>query len=109
MNSARGTFARTLAVIALVLGAALYLVGLDALPLQCGNEAMYAYPPIEMLKSGDLLVPRYLHAPFLDKPPLTFWILAATYRVLGISVFAARLPGVLAALATVAAIAFWVR
>jgi 4-amino-4-deoxy-L-arabinose transferase-like glycosyltransferase len=109
MNSARWTFARVLAVIALVLGAALYLVGLDALPLQCGNEAMYAYPPIEMLKSGDLLVPRYLHAPFLDKPPLTFWILAGTYRVLGISVFAARLPGVLAALATVAAIAFWVR
>ena len=101
--------ARILAAIALLGGAALYLAGLDALPLQCGNDAMYAFPPIAMLKSGDLLVPRYLHAPFLDKPPLTFWILTATYRFLGVSVFAARLPGALAALATVAVVALWVR
>ena len=104
-----GGAARGLAALTLLAGAALYLVALDALPLQCGNEAMYAYPPIAMLESGDLLVPRYLHAPFLDKPPLTFWIVAASYRALGASVFAARLPGAVAALATVVAIGLWVR
>lgn len=105
----RGRAEGSLALLALLLGAALYLVGLDAIPVQCGNEAMYLYPPIPMLRTGDFLVPRYMHGAFLDKPPLTFWLIAASYRLLGVSVFAGRLPGVLAALATVGVVGLWVR
>src|SRR5262245_5190312 len=70
---------------------------------------MYAAPPIWMLETGDYLVPRYEGGPFLQKPPLTWWILAGSYRLLGISVFAARLPSALAALATVLLVGLWVK
>ncbi len=92
---------RLLAGAAILLGLYLYLGRLGATPIQRGNEGMYASPPIAMLQTGDYLVPVYLHKPFLDKPPLTFWILAASYRLLGVSIFAARLPAALASLATV--------
>ena len=92
---------RFLALLALLAGVALFVVGLGSIPLQCGNETMYVYPPIAMLETGDLLVPHYLHGPFLDKPPLTFWLIAASYRLFGVSLTAGRLPGVRAALATV--------
>jgi 4-amino-4-deoxy-L-arabinose transferase-like glycosyltransferase len=98
-----------IACVAVVLGVVLYLWQLDATPVQCGNEAMYIYPPILMLQTGDFLVPHYAHGPFIDKPPLSYWLIAASYRLLGISVTAARLPGAIAALATVAIVGFWVR
>src|SRR5262245_21152810 len=70
---------------------------------------MYAAPPIWMLETGDYLVPHYEGGPFLQKPPLTWWIIAASYSLLGVSVFAARLPSALAALATVLLVGRWVR
>lgn len=87
----------------------LYLGRLSSSPLQTGNEAMYACPPIYMLQTGDFLVPRFEGEEFLDKPPLCEWIIAASYRVLGISVAAERLPGALGALATILVVFFFVR
>ncbi len=100
---------RALAIAAAALGLVLYLGGLERTPLQAGNEAMYAYPPIAMLETGDYLVPRYESRNFLEKPPLVWWIIAASYRLFGISVFAERLPGALASLATVLLVGRWVR
>ncbi|MEP6768502.1 MAG: glycosyltransferase family 39 protein [Acidobacteriota bacterium] len=94
---------------ALVLGAGMYLAGLSATPMQPGNEAMYAYPAIEMLRTGDYLVPQYEHGAFLEKPPLSWWVLAASYRLFGESLRAERIPGALAALLTAALIGLWVR
>ena len=99
---------RALALSAALLAAWLYLGRLHGAPLQRGNEAMYASPPVQMLASGDYLVPRWENRAFLDKPPLTFWILAASYRLLGVSVFSARLPGALAGLATALLLGGWV-
>ena len=96
-----------LAVAALGFGVFLYIARLGAVPIQTGNEAMYAAPPIYMLESGDYLVPRFRDADFLDKPPLTFWLIAAGYRLFGISVTTARLPAALAALATALAVGVW--
>ena len=101
--------ASLLTLLVVLAGAALYLVGLGATPLQCGNETMYAFPPIEMLETHDYLVPHYNHGPFLVKPPLTFWIVAATYRILGVTIATSRLPGAAAGLATILAVALWVR
>ncbi len=109
MQPAREIPTKLLPALVLLFGAALFFVGLGETPIQCGNETMYALPPITMLETGDFLVPRYLHGPFLDKPPLTFWIVAASDRLLGVSIFAARLPAVLAALATILAVLVWVR
>ncbi len=99
---------RALALGAALIGAWLYLGRLDEAVLQRGNEAMYASPPIQMLATGDWLVPQWENRSFLDKPPLTFWIVAAGYRALGVSVFSAKLPGALAGLATALLLGLWV-
>jgi 4-amino-4-deoxy-L-arabinose transferase-like glycosyltransferase len=101
--------ALALAVAALALGLYLYLGMLGATPLQRGNEAGYAFPPIQMLDSGDYLVTSYQGEHFLDKPSLSHWIVAFSYRLFGVSVFAARLPSALAGLATVLIVGLWVR
>ena len=100
---------RALAVFSLALGLYLYLGGLTHLRLQRGNEPMYAAPAIWMLETGGYLVPQYEGGPFLQEPPLTWWILAANYKLLGVSVFAARLPSALAALATTLLVGLWVK
>jgi 4-amino-4-deoxy-L-arabinose transferase-like glycosyltransferase len=98
-----------LAVAALALGLHLYLGMLGATPLQRGNEAGYAFPPIQMLDSGDYLVTSYQGEHFLDKPSLSHWIVALSYRLFGVSVFAARLPSAVAGLATILIVGLWVR
>ncbi len=100
---------RVLALAAIALGLYLYLGRLDGTPLQRGNEAMYASPPALMLVNGDYLVPRYQGDYFLDKPILPFWIIAASYRVLGVSIFAERLPSAIAGLASAVLLGLWVR
>jgi 4-amino-4-deoxy-L-arabinose transferase-like glycosyltransferase len=46
------------------------------------DEAIYTYSVEKMLDSGDWLTPRTIpgEAPFLEKPPLKFWLVAAPIR-----------------------------
>jgi len=104
-----GPASRALAWAAIGLALYLYLGRLDGTPLQRGNEAMYASPPALMLQNGDYLVPIYRGQHFLDKPILPFWIVAASYRLLGVSVFAERLPTAIAGLLTALLVGIWVR
>jgi 4-amino-4-deoxy-L-arabinose transferase-like glycosyltransferase len=53
-----------------------------------------------MFESGDWLVPRLAGEPFLEKPPLFWWTMAASFRLLGVSEVAARLPALLFGLLT---------
>src|ERR1041385_5524038 len=55
-----------------------------------------------MVERGDLIVPRFLRRPFLDKPILFFWAQAASMRVFGLNTAAARLPGLIFALLGIA-------
>ena len=71
------------------------------------DEARYAQTSREMLRGGDLLVPRFDGAPRLSKPPLIHWAQAAAFLVLGESELSARLPSLLAALATLFLTAWW--
>jgi hypothetical protein len=57
-------------------------VGLGRTDLQ-SDEAIYSFAADVMVASGDWLTPRSSpseHAPFLEKPPLKFWIVAAPIR-----------------------------
>lgn len=101
-------WSRVLAAAGIALALYLYLGRLDGTPLQRGNEAMYASPPALMLRNGDWLVPLYRGEHFLDKPILPIWVVAASYRILGVSVFAERLPAALAGLATCLLLGLWV-
>jgi 4-amino-4-deoxy-L-arabinose transferase-like glycosyltransferase len=55
-----------------------------------------------MVERGDWLVPYYQGQPFFDKPALTYWLMAAAFRLFGMSPGAARVVPALAALGTLA-------
>jgi 4-amino-4-deoxy-L-arabinose transferase-like glycosyltransferase len=69
--------------VALALGAsALFAIHLD-LPGFFDNEGRYAEVAREMVLSGDWISPHLDFHLFLNKPPLTFWLAALVFRVLG--------------------------
>jgi 4-amino-4-deoxy-L-arabinose transferase-like glycosyltransferase len=75
-----------------------YFINLGASSIWDGSEAFYAETPREMLASGDWLSPRFNFEPRVNKPPLTYWAVAVSYKIFGVNEFAVRLPGALAAL-----------
>lgn len=60
------------------------------------DEGRYASVAVNMVTSGDWVVPHLDGMPFMDKPPLVYWVQAAPTQVLGRSEFFARLPTLLA-------------
>ena len=61
------------------------------------DEGRYSSGGVHMAHSGDWLVPTVDgETPHLTKPPITYWALAASFRLLGYNEWAARLPGALA-------------
>jgi dolichol-phosphate mannosyltransferase len=65
------------------------------------DESRYAQISLNMLDSGDWVVPRLDGEPYLDKPPLLYWLTAASLQVMGQSEWAARLPIAVSAWITV--------
>lgn len=68
------------------------------------HEALVALVARDMIQSGDYLLPQCMDTPFLVKPPLMYWAVAAASRILpaaagvGVSVsdFSSRIPSVIA-------------
>lgn len=86
-----------------VVGAA-YALRLDNSPLN-GTEALRAVPALEMLRTGDWIVPRLWGAPYLAKPPMFPWLLALASWISGSAAeWVFRLPSALAMGATGAAV-----
>ena len=54
----------------------------------------------ESLELNQFLLPLNNYVPWLDKPILFFWLVAGAYKLLGVNVFAGRLPAALSAIAT---------
>lgn len=67
------------------------------------DETRYAQIALEMVHSGDWLVPQLHGKPYLDKPPLLYWLTAGSYLLFGENQMSARLPCALASLLTVLA------
>jgi 4-amino-4-deoxy-L-arabinose transferase-like glycosyltransferase len=60
------------------------------------DEGRYAEIPREMLVRGEWLVPYLQGEPYLDKPPLLYWLVIGSYHLLGIHDWSARLVPALA-------------
>ncbi|MFN0128186.1 MAG: ArnT family glycosyltransferase [Verrucomicrobiales bacterium] len=81
------------------LWAALYLPGLGGPELK-GEEGRRILPALEMLRSGDWILPVMEGQPYVRKPPLINWAIAASVSVTGnVTEFTARLPSALSVLA----------
>ena len=82
-----------------LLWAAIYLPGLGSTEIK-GEEGRRILPAITMLDEGDWLVPHVGGRPFLRKPPLVNWMIAASFKMLDRrDEWAARLPSALCVLA----------
>src|SRR4051812_30417841 len=94
---------RSFAAILLV-WAAIYLPALGSLEIK-GEEGRRILPAVRMLESGDYVVPKVGSEPYLRKPPLINWLVAASFNAFGQrNEWTARLPSALCVL--VAALVF---
>ncbi|MBI5238828.1 MAG: glycosyltransferase family 39 protein [Elusimicrobia bacterium] len=67
-------------------------------PLLEVDDARYAQIPREMALGGDWATPRLNGLEYIEKPPLWYWLCAASYKAFGVGEAAARLPLALIAL-----------
>jgi 4-amino-4-deoxy-L-arabinose transferase-like glycosyltransferase len=70
------------------------------------DEGIYAQVSREVLSTGWLVLHWNLQ-PWLEKPPLTFWITALFYKLFGVSEFTARLGSALSGIALVTLLHSW--
>ena len=80
----------------------LYLPRLGDAALWEPDEGRYGEIAREMLVSGDYVTPRDDWVRYFEKPPLVYWITAASIRVLGCGETAVRLPVAFASIAQIA-------
>lgn len=84
------------AVIALVVVVLLaWFASLELRGLFIPDEGRYAEIPREMLETGDWVTPRLNGLRYFEKPPLQYWLTAASYAVFGEDEWTARLPSTL--------------
>ena len=74
-------------------------------PLWDVDEGLHAVTSVEMIRSGDWVLPTFNGEPFYDKPAFHNWLVALSFLALGFTELAARLPSALLALGTVLATA----
>jgi 4-amino-4-deoxy-L-arabinose transferase-like glycosyltransferase len=86
----------TAVLLALVL--ALLVLRLGAVPLLGPDEPRYARVAVEMQRASEWVTPTLQGEPWLEKPPLYYWLAGAAFRALGETEAAARVPSVLALL-----------
>jgi 4-amino-4-deoxy-L-arabinose transferase-like glycosyltransferase len=72
-----------------------FLYDLDAYPLRDNNEGLYAEIAREMLDTGNFIVPHLLGVPYIEKPPLLYWLMALSFHFFGESEASARLVSAL--------------
>jgi 4-amino-4-deoxy-L-arabinose transferase-like glycosyltransferase len=76
-------------------------LGINTYSLRGSTEPREAGIAAEMLQDHDYLVPMLNGQQFLEKPPLSYWLQAASMRAFGYTAAAARLPSVVAGVAAV--------
>lgn len=82
-------------LVIICLWAALYLPFLGSVEIR-GEEGKRVMPAIQMLATGNYLVPYLGASPYLNKPPLINWLVAGSFRISGTrNEWTARFPSAL--------------
>jgi 4-amino-4-deoxy-L-arabinose transferase-like glycosyltransferase len=82
------------ALLAVLLGAAIipYFLNLGVSSIWDANEAFYAQTPREMIEARDYVTPSFNFQLRMNKPVLSYWNVALSYHLFGISEWSERLP-----------------
>ena len=81
-----------------LMGLVIFFYRLGAPGLMDPDEGRYAEIAREFFVSRDWLIPHLNLVPYLEKPPLVYWLTALSFGGLGYTELAARLPAALSAL-----------
>ena len=73
------------------------------------DEARYAEIAREMLVLRDFITPHLDYVPYIEKPPMLYWLTAFSMRVGGVNELAARLPNATAAMVGIGAVYLFTR
>src|ERR1700681_1324936 len=96
-GSGKGSF---LYLAVLLFASAVYLGCIVSPPsLMDDVDAVQGQIARNMLTSGDWVTARLDGIPYLEKAPLIYWLIAASFKAFGATDWAARVPVVLAAIA----------
>jgi len=79
-----------------------FLIDLGRMPFIDRDEGEYVTVAREMIERSDYVIPHVNGRPYYEKPPLFFWLVVASFQVLGENETAARLPSALSGLALAA-------
>lgn len=85
----------------LALTAAIYILTSGGRAVIDYDEGHYSQVALQMVQRGDWVTPYDNGVRFLEKPPLMYWLTAASFRCFGIHEFALRLPTAIGVLALV--------
>ncbi|MDE1957054.1 MAG: glycosyltransferase family 39 protein [Betaproteobacteria bacterium] len=70
--------------------------GLGVGPIRDTDEALYADIAAAMAHGGSWIIPHLDGVPYIEKPPLLYWIMALVFKAFGVGAWQARLPDALA-------------
>jgi 4-amino-4-deoxy-L-arabinose transferase-like glycosyltransferase len=91
---------RGLIVVLLLAASAIFLAGVLSPPsLMDDTDAVEAQIARTMMASGDWVTARLDGVVYLEKSPLEYWVMAASYKIFGVHDWAARIPIALSAIA----------
>jgi hypothetical protein len=91
----RERWSRFAIVLPLLLTAIVYVPTSDHRGVIDYDEGHYSQVALQMLARGDWVTPYDNGVRFLEKPPIMYWLTAASLRAFGINEFALRLPSAL--------------
>jgi 4-amino-4-deoxy-L-arabinose transferase-like glycosyltransferase len=83
--------------------------GLEKYGLFEPHEGHFAGVAREMILHGDWVTPTLNGSPYLNKPPLLYWLIATSFSIFGFQEFSARLPIALAGWLGVVVAWWWSR
>ena len=70
--------------------------GIGSTPLLDNNEGMYASIARDMLTNGNFIIPHAAGLPYIEKPPMLYWLMALSMSLFGQNEFAVHLVPALA-------------
>lgn len=98
------TLAKRVYIFLFLILIAFYLFGIGSLPLLGPDEPRYAQVAREMFMRGDPVTPTLGGHTWFEKPALLYWMIAASFKVFGVSEFSARLGPAVCGLLTIVAV-----